>query len=86
MHVLLIIIGLLLALFGGGCVAFTAVLAIADMRSFISSFWETMPIVSMFGLLPLAAGLILFRFGLKIDRKKRARAAEEFRNSQKGSS
>jgi integral membrane sensor domain MASE1 len=84
MHVLLIVIGLLLALFGGGCVAFVAVLAIADTRSFISSLWETMPLVSMFGLLPLAAGLVLFRFGMKIDRDKRKKVADDFRNIQKG--
>lgn len=84
MHVLLIVIGLLLALFGGGCVLIVGFFFIQDPASIISDLESTGYLFAMLGVLPLAAGLMLFRFGLKIDREKRARAAEKFRNSQEG--
>jgi hypothetical protein len=84
MHVLLIVIGLLLAVFGGGCVLIVAFFFVQDPGALVRDLDSTGYLFAVLGVLPLAAGLILFRYGMKIDREKRARAAEEFRNSQKG--
>jgi hypothetical protein len=71
MHVLLIILGLLLLLFGGGCTLLLIGTYGSDPShiqfdlSLILSLW--LPL----GLLPLVGGWFIFRHGLKIDRQKR---------------
>lgn len=71
MHVLLIILGLLLMLFGGGCTLFFIATTVEGPRSMFYGFDMLLRIWMPFGLLPLVAGWFMFRHGLKIDREKR---------------
>lgn len=80
MHVLLIVIGLILAVFGGGCVLIVGGLVISDPQSMTSDPMSIVGLGGGLGVLPLAAGLLLFRWGLRIDREKRKAA----RNGGKG--
>lgn len=84
MHILLIVIGLLLLLFGGGCTLIIAGFAIADWRATLGDLTGVAGVLGGMGLLPLAAGWYLFRLGVKIDRGKRKTAAEDFHTSRKG--
>jgi hypothetical protein len=70
MHVLLIVIGLLLMLFGGGCVLIVGGFAVSDPGS-IGRDPSMLVTGGLFGLLPLAIGWLLFRAGLRIDNRKR---------------
>ncbi len=71
MHVLLIVIGLLLAVFGGGCVLIMGVLVAGDLRSALNDLPTLFGFGGLLGLLPLAVGILLIRAGLRIDREKR---------------
>jgi TRAP-type C4-dicarboxylate transport system permease small subunit len=74
MHVLLIIFGLLLIVFGGGCTLIVGGVTISDPSSATSDLATILPLWLVLGLLPLAAGIWLFRAGLRIDREKRQSA------------
>jgi hypothetical protein len=74
MHVLLIVLGLLLLLFGGGCTLIGLAVAMDDPQSMFSDVGLWLSIWLPLGLAPLVAGYFLFRQGLKIDRRKRAEA------------
>ncbi len=84
MHILLIVAGLLLLVFGGGCTLIMGGFAIMDWRSTLNDFASVASLLGGLGLLPLAAGWFLFRHGVRIDREKRKAAAERFRHSEKG--
>jgi hypothetical protein len=71
MHVILIIIGLILVVFGGGCTLIVGGLVLADPGSLINDPMEVLSLGGGMGLLPLAIGIALFRWGLRIDREKR---------------
>lgn len=72
MHVLLIVLGLLLVLFGGGCTLIIGGFAIADFRNTVNDLGTVLPMFVAMGLAPLAAGIFLMRAGMKRDREKRA--------------
>jgi hypothetical protein len=76
MHVLLIVLGLLLLLFGGGCTLIGLVVGFSEPQNFIRDMAMVMSIWLPFGLAPLVGGYFLFRQGLKIDRRKRAEKKE----------
>jgi threonine/homoserine/homoserine lactone efflux protein len=63
MHILLIILGALLALFGGACTLLVAGLSGGD--------------TILMGLLPLGAGLLLIWAGIEMGRAKRKNAKPE---------
>ena len=63
MPILLMILGLLLILFGGGCT-----LIFFGMGPDSSFLWLWLGL----GVLPLAGGLLLVRYGLKLRRERRA--------------
>ena len=71
MHVLLIVIGLLLAICGGSCVLIVGGLALSDPQSLMSDPLSILALGGGIGVLPLVIGLLLFRWGLRIDRAKR---------------
>lgn len=71
MHVLLIVIGLILAAFGGGCVLIVGGLVISDPQSMTSDPMSVVGLGGGLGVLPLVIGLLLFRWGLRIDGEKR---------------
>lgn len=81
MHILVMIAGLLLLLFGGGCTLFVVGLGVFDFRNFINDLPSVLPILVPFGLLPLGVGWLLFRWGLNRDRAKRQAAATTFNTS-----
>lgn len=70
MHVLLIIIGLLFMLFGGGCTLIIVGLAASDPGSLVHDP-SALGLLVFLGLLPLGIGWLLFRWGMKIDKRKR---------------
>lgn len=71
MHVLLIIIGLLLLVFGGGCTLIFVYSAISDFHAMMADVPLLLTLWVPLGLLPLVGGWLLFRLGVKIDRQKR---------------
>lgn len=75
MRVLVMIAGLLLVLFGGGCTLFVAGIGLLDFRNFITDLPSVLQILLPFGILPLAVGWLLFRWGLRGSRA-RSGAAE----------
>ena len=74
MHILLIVFGLLLILFGGGCTVVLGGMMVTDPGSFSSDFALMLSIWLPMGLAPLALGIWLFRVGLRKDREKRQAA------------
>lgn len=71
MHVLLIVVGLILAVFGGGCTLIVGGLVISDPQSMSSDPFSVLGLGGGLGVLPLVIGILLFRWGLRIDREKR---------------
>ena len=71
MHVILIVIGLLLAVCGGSCVLIVGGLALSDPKSLMSDPLSILALGGGIGVLPLVIGLLLLRWGLRIDREKR---------------
>jgi hypothetical protein len=71
MGVLLIILGLLLMLFGGGCTLILAGIESYNPSNIMNDLADFLPMWLGLGLLPLAAGFFLFRAGLKLDRERR---------------
>lgn len=70
MHVLLIVIGALLLLFGGGCGLFIGgAIVLGDDP--LQNFQNTWSSLFVLGIVPLFAGIFLMRLGLRIDREKR---------------
>lgn len=76
MHVVLIIIGLILLIFGGGC---TLILVGGGLTATSSNILADVPLLLTFlipfGILPAVIGWLLFRWGLGIGRRKREQAA-----------
>ena len=77
MHILLIILGLLLLVFGGGCTLIFVVLGVMDRAAMLTDAQLILSILLPMGLAPLLAGFFLFRQGLKLRRRKRANTQEE---------
>jgi len=71
MHIVLIIFGVLLLLFGGGCTLIVLGEASYDPSRFLSNFLDMMPFWIPLGLLPLIVGWLLVRWGVKWGRSKR---------------
>jgi hypothetical protein len=69
MAILAIIIGILLILFGGGCTLIMGGLIISDPSGIGSDVGS---VLLMLGILPLAAGILLVRWGVRKDRERRA--------------
>ncbi len=74
MYILLIIFGVLLVLFGGGCTLILGGLMVSDPGSFTSDLMLLLSIWLPLGLAPLALGIGLFKRGRKMDRERRAAA------------
>jgi hypothetical protein len=75
MYILAIVVGLLLVLFGGGCTLIMGGLVISDPGSLTNDLGMVLSIVLPLGVLPLAVGILLIRWGVKKDReRRRARA------------
>ena len=70
MHVLLIVVGLLLLLFGGGCTLIIGGFTIADPGT-LTTDPSLLGMLLIMGILPLGLGWWLFRWGLRIDRERR---------------
>lgn len=85
MHILAIVFGLLLIMFGGGCTLIFLFGGITDPRSMFSDMGLFLTLWIPLGLLPLAGGIPLFRWGLKADRAKRQAAAAPKPPSEPGS-
>jgi hypothetical protein len=83
MHILVMIAGLLLLLFGGGCTLFVVGLGLIDFRNFINDLPNVLPILVPFGILPLVVGWLMFRWGLSRDRAKRKAAAAPFNTADR---
>lgn len=75
MHVLAIILGLLLLLFGGGCTLIFLVAAVMDFRSMIADIPLLLTLWVPLGIAPLVGGWFLFRYGMGKDRERRAAGA-----------
>jgi hypothetical protein len=76
MHVLAIVLGFILLLFGGGCTLIFLVGAVTDPRSFFGDIPLLLTLWLPLGLAPLAGGYFLFRYGRRRD--------EEVRRSKAG--
>jgi uncharacterized membrane protein len=76
MHVLLIVVGLLLLLFGGGCTVISLGYLFTESRNVAQDLQDGWWILIFLGLAPLAAGWFLFRRGLAIDRAKRRQSQQ----------
>jgi len=70
-HIVLIIFGVLLLLFGGGCTLIVLGEVSYDPSHFLSNFLDMMPFWIPLGLLPLIVGWLLVRWGVKWGRSKR---------------
>jgi hypothetical protein len=70
-HVILVVFGALLLLFGGGCVLIMVGVAASDPRGFFGDLALTLSLLVPLGLLPLAAGYFLVRGGLRMRNRKR---------------
>lgn len=75
MHILLIVVGGLLAAFGGGCTLIMFGLGISDPSGVFNDVALLLEILLPLGILPLVAGLFLIRWGVRIDRQRRAALA-----------
>jgi hypothetical protein len=73
MHILLIVLGLLLMLFGGGCTLVFAVLGVGSPANFLGDMSLLLSLWLPLGLAPLVGGFFLVRVGLKADRDRKAR-------------
>ena len=71
MPVLLIVLGLLLMLFGGGCTLIVGGMYASDPSMILNDISSTLPSFLLAGPAPLVGGYFLFRFGLKLDRERR---------------
>lgn len=72
MHIILFIIGGLLALFGGGCLLMVGAFLVNDPKFFANDFGFALGIVLVLGVLPIVAGLLVIRWAKRIDLRKRA--------------
>ena len=72
MAILAIIFGILLILFGGGCTLIVGGIMVSDPSSAINDLGSTLSILVPLGLLPLAIGILLVRWGVRKDRERRA--------------
>lgn len=72
MYILAIAIGLLLVLFGGGCTLIMGGVVISDPGSLANDLGMVLLIVLPLGILPLAVGILLIRWGVKKDRARRS--------------
>ena len=72
MHMLLIIFGVLLVLFGGGCTLILGGAMVAGGNP-VRDFQDMGMFLFLGGLLPLTLGYFMFRSGLRRDREKRKR-------------
>mgnify|MGYP000926065344 CR=1 FL=1 len=75
MHVLLIVFGLLLLLFGGGCTLITLGYLFGGSANIVQELMDGWWILVFFCFMPLVVGWLLFRQGLRIDRERRKAAA-----------
>ncbi len=71
MHVILIVIGLLLLVFGGGCTLIFLIGGVIDPSSMMADVPLLLTMWVPLGLIPGGLGWLLFRRGLRIDREKR---------------
>jgi hypothetical protein len=81
MHVIAIIFGLLLLVFGGGCTLFIVGGGLlSDGAALVADLPLLATILVPFGIVPAIGGWFLFRWGLKVDRAKRRAQADGGQN------
>lgn len=71
MHIILFIIGGLLALFGGGCLFMVGAFLVNDPSFFSHDVGFAVGIVLVLGVLPIVAGLLIIRWGRRVDKRRR---------------
>ena len=71
MNILAIIVGILLVLFGGGCTLILGGFIIADPQSIVNETGSILSVLLPVGILPLAIGIVLIRWGVGRDRERR---------------
>lgn len=71
MHVLLIVFAVLLLLFGGGCTVVSLGYLVSGSANVAQDLRDGWWILVFLGIAPLAAGWLLLRHGLAIDRQRR---------------
>ncbi len=76
MHVLLMILGALLMLFGGGCTLVFLATVYNGVEVLVEEPGLMLGVWLPFGVLPLVAGWFMLRKGWRIDREKRKAKAE----------
>jgi hypothetical protein len=86
MHVLLIILGLLLLLFGGGCTVIFVGLGLQDPSSMLGDMALLLQLWLPLGLAPLIGGFFLFRHGLKLKRERSKTRMQPPNPAEKGDS
>jgi hypothetical protein len=74
MHVLLIVVGLLLLMFGGGCTLISVGYLLGGTNDIMRELRDGWWILVFFGLVPLGVGIWMVRAGMRIDRQKRKAA------------
>jgi hypothetical protein len=70
MHIILIIFGVLLLLFGGGCTLIVLWMMLSEPGRIGDTLVVVVPYWIPLGLLPLGIGWLLFRWGVKTRRAK----------------
>ena len=71
MYIILIIFGLLLLLFGGGCTLISLIMMV-DSQTSMDNLGVILPYWIPLGLLPLIVGWLLVRAGIRSRRARRA--------------
>lgn len=84
MAILAVIFGLLLLLFGGGCTLIFVAGGIMDPKSMFADIPLVLTMWLPLGLLPLVLGWLLFRYGVRKDRERRAAQAAAPRPAKVG--
>ena len=77
MPIVMMICGVLLALFGGGCTIASLIgMQIYEQAGNLLVLWLFVRWL-LLGLAPMVGGFLLFQYGSKIDREKRGKAIAE---------
>ncbi len=83
MPVLLIVIGLLLMLFGGGCALLAGGIFMSDPKILMNDLPSLVPLYLGVAIAPLVGGYFLFRHGLRQDRAQRQAAKAKIEDTNK---
>jgi hypothetical protein len=73
MHIIAILFGLLLLLFGGGCTLIFLITTLGDPQGMFSDMALLLQLWIPLGLVPLVGGWFLFQYGMRRGREKSAK-------------